>query len=286
MRVGLSLLPADDLRLAQAPLFAAGVVDAVEVTLDHAMGDWMPDWMVAVADHYSGEGALYGHGVHFSTLSAILEPRHLDWLGALTRETERRRYVHVSEHFGFMTVPGVRRGAPLPIPFTKASVELGRDRLSRLTAAARAPVGLENLGLAMSARDALALGEFMEQVLAPSDGFLLLDLHNLYCAAVSYSLDPRVLLSSMPLQRVRELHVSGGSLYTPKVNSTRPFRRDTHDGPVPEVVFELVSAAIPQCPKLEVVILERLGNTLSTPEDVTRYREDFMRLAGCVERAA
>jgi hypothetical protein len=110
-------------------------------------------------------------------------------------------------------------------------VAIGRDRLDRLADAAGAAVGLENLALAMSREDALAQGDLLEALLRPQEGFLVLDLHNLFCQAASFDLDGDVLLARMPLDRVREIHVSGGSWWTGAIDPSRPFRRDTHDGP-------------------------------------------------------
>jgi uncharacterized protein (UPF0276 family) len=115
-------------------------------------------------------------------------------------------------------------------------------------------------------------------LLEPINGFLLLDLHNLYCQAQNFAVEPEQLALGMPLERVREIHVSGGSwsaVHTP--DGPRPFRRDTHDGAIPEEVFALLAFVIPRCPRLEVVLMERLGNTLTTPQAVAQYRADYER---------
>lgn len=282
------MLLEDDLRLAQAPLFAEGIVEAIEWTIDCELGRATPPWVEPLLDHYAAAGALYGHGVHFSPLSAIFEPRQAAWLEHAKGALAKRRYQHVSEHFGFMTTPGMTRGVPLPVPYTKGALELGRDRLARLRAATSgAPVGLENLALAMSRDDALVHGEFLDALLEPHDGFLLLDLHNLYCQAHNFDVPWGTLLGAMPLDRVREIHVSGGSWYevaTPA--GPQPFRRDTHDDAVPDEVFGLLELALPRCPGVEVVFLERLGGTLADASAGEAYREDYRRLVSVVSRFA
>ena len=283
-KVGLSLLPEDDLRLAQLPLFAAGLVEAIEWTIDAELEGVLPSWVEPVLDHYASAGVLYGHGVQLSPLSAVFEARQARWLEQASRALAKRRYRHVSEHFGFTTVPGLARSAPLPVPFAASAVAIGRDRLhSFQDAASGAPVGLENLALAMSRDDVLVQGEFLDQLLQPMDGFLLLDLHNLYCQSENFDLAAEELVLSMPLARVRELHVSGGSwssVSTP--DGPRPFRRDTHDGAIPEALFSLLAFTLPRCPLLEVVFVERLGQTLGDPREVARYRADFERVRAVV----
>ncbi len=283
-RVGLSLLPEEDLRDAQLPLFAAGLVEALEWTLDLEFEATLPPWVEPLLDHYAAEGALYGHGVHYSPLSAQFEPRQARWLEQLSRAVQRRRYVHVSEHFGFSTVPGLSQGAPLPVPFVPGAVRIGQQRLRALQQAAGGlPVGLENLALAMSCDDVWVHGEFLEQLLAPGDGFLLLDLHNLYCQAQNFDIPAEQLVLAMPLGRVRELHVSGGSWSTVTTAAgPRPFRRDTHDGDIPEPLFALLAFALPHCPRLEAVFVERLGGTLTSADEVERYRAQYRRVHALV----
>jgi uncharacterized protein (UPF0276 family) len=282
--VGLSLLPEEDLRGAQLPLFADGLVEALEWTVDAEFAGSLPAWVEPLLDHYAGAGALYGHGVHYSPLSAVFEARQARWLEQLSQVVQRRRYQHVSEHFGFSTVPGLSQGAPLPVPFVPGAVSVGRERLRALQEATGGlPVGLENLALAFSRDDVWVQGEFLDQLLEPSGGFLLLDLHNLYCQAQNFGVPAQELVLGMPLARVRELHVSGGSwaeVQTPE--GPRPFRRDTHDGPLPEPLFELLSFTLPLCPALEVVFLERLGGTLTSAPEIEQYREQYRRVYALV----
>jgi uncharacterized protein len=122
----------------------------------------------------------------------------------------------------------------------------------------------------------------LEELLQPVNGFLVLDLHNLYCQVHNFGRPSRYLrsraaadlLASYPLQRVRELHVSGGSWSG--VNSQ--IRRDTHNGAVPEEVFDLLTLALERCPQVEVVIFERMGNTLTDESEVEGFRKDFYRI--------
>jgi uncharacterized protein (UPF0276 family) len=87
----------------------------------------------------------------------------------------------------------------------------------------------------------------------------------------------------MPLARVRELHVSGGSWsQVSTAEGPRPFRRDTHDGPIPEQVFALLAFSLPRCPALEAVFVERLGGTLGSAEEVEQYRQDYRRVHALV----
>lgn len=133
-KVGLSVLPDDDLRMAQLPLFTDGLVEAVEWTLDAEFDETPPTWIERLLDYYASAGVLYGHGVQFSPLSAIFEPRQAEWLRQSARALRRRRYRHVSEHFGFTTVPGLTRGLLCrfrlcPVPSRSVETDSERSRM-------------------------------------------------------------------------------------------------------------------------------------------------------------
>ena len=277
-RVGLSLAPTEDFRAATAPLFEAGLVDVLEWSMDvsWALGEReMPAWVDAVCDVYAEAGCLYGHGVYLSALSARWEPRQDEWLRRLGQELARRPYAHISEHFGFMST---RRfiNAPLPVPKTAESVRVGREALGRMADVVGAPVGLENLAPVFGRQDADDQGDFLEELLAPTDGFLLLDLHNVHCQSRNLGIPARDLIARLPLQRVREIHIAGGSEWTPPADPGRVVTCDTHDGPVPADVLALLPYAIERCPNLDAIFFERFFDTLGTPEVDARFREDFL----------
>lgn len=281
--VGLSLMPDDAFLRAAAPLFAAQQVDAVEWSFDTGWDTQLPVWLEGLLAEYGDAGRLFGHGVHFSMLSASWEPRQQEWLDSLGRELTRRQYVHISEHYGFMTSPPFVRGAPLPAPRGDALLSVGRDRLRRLRERVVCPVGLENLALAFSRDEALAHGTFLGALLQEKD-FIVLDLHNLYCQAANFEIDPVTLLQTYPLDRVRELHVSGGSWQPAWQGETSAtVRCDTHDGPVPELVFDLLRAALERCPNLRLVILEQLGHALRSERQAAQFRADFCAVRATVE---
>jgi uncharacterized protein (UPF0276 family) len=280
-RVGLSLAPMDDFRVASTPLFEAGLVDVLEWSMDipWALGEFeMPEWVDALCDVYAEAGCLYGHGVALSPLSAPWEPRQDEWLRRLGQELARRPYAHLSEHLGFMSSRRFLPSAPLPVPWTPESVRVGREALARMADVVGAPVGLENLAPVFSRQDADDQGDFLEDLLAPTNGFLLLDLHNVHCQSRNLGIPARDLIARLPLHRVQEIHVSGGSEWSPPAEQDRIVACDTHDGPVPEAVLALLPYAMERCPNLDVILFERFVGTLGTPEVDARFREDFLRV--------
>lgn len=286
VHVGLSLMIEEPFRLAVLPLFEAGVVDAIEHSFEIGWGEHaLPEWADALLDWYAEAGRLWGHGVTMSPFSVEV-PRRDAWLARVGEACRRRPYVGVSEHFGFMVAGALDGGAPLPVPPGPGSVRVGTAALRRLAAATGTPVGLENLALALGEADVHAQGPLLTEVLDAVDGYLVLDLHNLHCQAVNYALDPLALLERYPLARVRCIHVSGGSWSEPHAGGhARRFRRDTHDDDVPAAVHELLREVLPRCPALELVVLERIGDTLRGPDAAACLRDDFTRVRAAVQEA-
>jgi uncharacterized protein (UPF0276 family) len=285
-RVGLNLVTDDAFREAARPLFAEGWVSALEWDLDETWGfssRTLPGWTERMLDLYAEQGALYGHGVWLSVLTAAWQPRQDQWMEHLEHECLRRPYRHVSEHFGFTAAGPFTRSTMLPVPYCDAAVRVGCDRVERLRAATGRPVGLEVLANTLAPADAADQGAFLEAVLAPTGGFLVLDVHNVWTQAINTGLPPELLLESYPLERVREIHLSGGSWARAlRAGDSRPVRLDSHDGPLLPPVLSLLRRALALCPQCEVVIVERRGETFESEEARAEWRANYRTVAELV----
>jgi uncharacterized protein (UPF0276 family) len=287
IRSGLSLMLEDEFLQAALPLFESGSVEALEWSFDVGWSlPSLPDWVAALLREYGEKDALVGHGVTFSALSGEWGDRARTWIEQLREELKLRKYLHLSEHFGFMAGGDFHQGTPLPVPLTEKALRLGQSRLRLLSEVAGAPVGLENLALALSPRDVADQGRFLAELLAPSDGFLVLDLHNVFCQMMNFDCTADEILASYPLERVREMHISGGSWMEAVSARGTPIRRDTHDEAVPETVFQMLAAVLPRCPETRVVIFERLGHTLGGEGEAETFRDDFLRMKSIISSHA
>ncbi|HEX2898920.1 MAG TPA: DUF692 family protein [Bacteroidia bacterium] len=265
------------------PLFAAESVEGLEWSFDtlHERPE-IPEWFAELLQSYGDAGRLVGHGVFFSMFSGKWLPEQANWLAELKALCNRFRFDHISEHFGFFTGSDFHKGAPLSVPYSKRTLAIGQDRLLRIADACGCPVGLENLAFATDTHSARIHGEFLEALLEPMNGFLILDLHNLYCQLQNFGLEPAEMLAGFPLARVREIHISGGS-WEPSAFRPQPgVRRDTHDDQVPEEVFQLLSETMGQCPNLKFVVLEQMSHALADAESQSRYQADFLRMRDLV----
>jgi uncharacterized protein len=261
------------------PLLEEARVDAIEWSFDTIFNIWhTPEWFAELLTAFSNEERLIGHGVFFSLLSGKWSREQHQWLDQLKLVSSKFHFDHITEHFGFMTGQSFHQGAPLCVPYSSTTLAIGRDRLARIQDACQCPVGLENLAFAASLEQVKQQGEFLEKLIDPVNGFIILDLHNIYCQMHNFSMDFKQLVHLYPLERVREIHLSGGSWEKSRQLPDRTIRRDTHDNAVPIEVFALLEQVIDVCPNLKFVVMEQLGTALKTQESKAAFFEDFLQM--------
>jgi uncharacterized protein (UPF0276 family) len=165
-----------------------------------------------------------------------------------------------SEHLQFQTTLDAQgeptnTGVPFPLPPTIEAAELVARRAVSIQRRYGVPFLLENPAhyLPDLPADPEIGDEFglMERITAVSGCGQLLDLHNLYCNAVNFGLDPGVALGKVPLDRVGEIHVAGGSW-------SDGFYMDAHNGRVPEIVWDLLEQTLSRAPGIPAVVFEIL----------------------------
>ncbi len=271
---------------ASLPLFAEGKIEAVEWSFD-ALYQYpeIPEWFGNLIGTFSENNRLTGHGIYFSLFSGKWTEAQAGWLKKLRSLSSQYNFDHVSEHFGFMTGKDFHHGAPLGVPYTDSTLRIGIDRLKRIQEACSCPAGLENLAFSYSPDEVKKHGEFLEKLVSPVNGFIILDLHNLYCQLCNFGFDYHDMIGLYPLERVREIHISGGSWQDSHTEAGRVIRRDTHDNSVPEEVFGLLKATIPRCPQLKFVVLEQMGTSLDTGKSRREFQNDFLRMDAIVKNS-
>ncbi len=267
---------------AVLPLLQNNSVDVLEWSFDTFYDAKEPDWLNGLLDFYSENNRLIGHGVYYSLFDAIWTERQQVWLKKLKEEVRKRKYNHITEHFGFMNTENFHQGVPLPVSLHSKTLQIGKDRLYRLQEAVDIPVGIENLAFSFSIDDVKEQGIFLDQLVEDTNGFLILDLHNIYCQSCNFGVDIQEIISLYPLDKVREIHLSGGS-WQESVYGKKPIRRDTHDDCIPEEILSVFPSVLSQCYYLEYVIIERLGHTIKTEEQRKSFSDDFNRVKRMIE---
>jgi uncharacterized protein len=271
---------------AALPLFEEEKVQAIEWSFDTLYKqEAIPEWFTNLVKEFAGNGRLVGHGVFFSLFSGRWSTEQQSWLDRLKILSKEFRFDHITEHFGFMTGDNFHAGAPVSIPFTPITLNLGRDRLNRIQDACACSVGLENLAFAYSLDEVKKHGCFLNELIEPLNGFIILDLHNLYCQIYNFNIPVEEILPLYPLDRVREIHISGGSWENHVSANRGKIRRDTHDDAVPSEVFGFLKYTIDRCKNLKFVVLEQLGSALKTEQSQMQFRRDFHKMDLIVRQA-
>ena len=149
------------------------------------------------------------HGVTLGLASAApVENKRLERTAKLIDEVQPEFW---SEHLAFVRGGGLEIGHLAAPPRTEATIGGAAQNL----AAAKRIVGsaplVENIATLIDPPGStLSEAHWTENILDAANGYLLLDLHNLYANAVNFSFDPYAFIDSIPAERIGAIHLAGG----------------------------------------------------------------------------
>jgi uncharacterized protein (UPF0276 family) len=194
-----------------------------------------------------------------------------------------------SEHLGLRAPPGDSHlsevDVRLPLPATYEAAELVAEHSAGIGERYGVPFLLENpayyLSTALPAADPGLHDDIdlLSTIMTLSGCHQLLDLHTIYCNALTRQVDPRALLARVPLGRVIEIHVAG--------EATRAgFRTGDLNARVPDAVWQLLEYVLPRAPNAAGIVVEipehfapRLG-TAAIRAELARARAIWNRHRG------
>lgn len=218
----------------------------------------------------------HGVGLSVGGLAACDDARRAIWLEHIRADHDVFRFAWYTDHLGASAPAGLAMALPLPVPMTDASVARIRRTLGALQHVVP-DVGVENSVFYYHLGDPLDEPAFLRRITDAPGHHLLLDLHNVYTTAQNAGWEPWAYLERLPLDRVIEIHLSGGSESPAAwLPSGRSLRLDSHDNAVPEAVWTLFAEVWPRCPNLRGVTLERMEDTVTVPV-VALIRDELRR---------
>lgn len=219
------------------------------------------------------------HGVGYSVGSASpgFEERRDLWLRAIAATHADFEFLWYTDHLGVTVLDGQSLTLPLAVPMTDAMADHLRGNLTALQDIVP-DVGLENSVFYYTLGDPLHEPAFLARVLGADRLHLLLDLHNVHTMAVNLGFEAEAYLDRLPLERVVEIHISGGSDSDPAwLPDGKTMRLDSHDTAVPREVWHLLEITLPRCENLRGVTLERMEGTVG-PEDAALLAAELHRV--------
>jgi hypothetical protein len=212
------------------------------------------------------------HAIQFSPGTRDLGDFRARWLDRLAADLPRFQYAWVTDHLAVTDAAGRHLALPVAAPAAAGpTVAANLRQLQSLVPDA----GVEITATYLRPDDEPAL---IAGALAPPRTWLVLDLHNVACMASWWGFNANDWIAQLPLDRVIEVHVSGGSFADPAWTKARASRwLDSHDTDVLPAVWELLDRWGPHLTALRALTLERREDTVRA-EDVAGIDADLGRL--------
>lgn len=232
-------------------------------------GGFIPAALDVVRQRYP----ILTHGLTLSV--GDVDPFDAEYLSQLRAFVDKVDPPFHSDHLCFGGAGGRLSHELLPLPFIEEAVRHvaaraheAEDRLGR-------PLVLENITYYVHPGAAdMTEAEFLTAVVCEADVGLLLDVNNVYVNARNFGFDARAFILSLPLDRVRAIHVAG---HEHKPEHGRII--DTHGAPTIDPVLDLLELAIERTGPVPVVLerdhaIPELGTLLA---ELERVRAAYLR---------
>lgn len=269
--------------VAQWLPFHEMAVDAVEVLLDTVIAPLdspdliLPDRWAEIESLVAAEPTVIAH----SNYGAEFGFGPLEQTAAVRRHVPAAHLFHspwMSDHcfYGDSSWSDIWSS---PVQFSRAEVARLGDRARQLQELLGVPLAHENAAYYVPCPGAdLTEPDFLAALVDRAGTYLHIDLHNIYTNVLNFGrYTVSSFLEALPLDRVVEVHVAGGSW-------SRGMYHDWHDAQVPEPVWdaleELLSASRPGA-----VVLEMQGRAHSAHTRELNPAEDADVILGDLERA-
>lgn len=262
----------------ELPELGVGVALRSEIQSEIVASSAMIDWLELITEDFlfnpqrrdavcalSERFPLVPHGVELSIGSAE-EPDPV-YVDALAELVELVRAPWCSDHLCFTRAGGVALNTLVPLQRTREVAQAVARRAQRIQDRVGVPFLLENVSTYIDVGGDLTEAEFVTQVMDSCECGLLLDLTNVYNNSVNLGGDPSSFIDAIPLERVVQVHVAGGTW-------SGEFLQDNHSADVFGEVWELLADVLPRAP-IKGVLIERDG----------RFPGDFPNVLADVERA-
>ena len=215
--------------------------------------DWGVDWFEVISENYlDNEG--YGlrvlehvaahrpvvmHGVSLSIGSTA--PLDFGYLAKLRALAERIAPLWISDHLCWTGIGGINSHDLLPMPLTEQSLAHTAHRVRAVQDFLGRPIVLENPSTYLAFQSSrMPEEEFIARLAEETGCGLLLDVNNVHVSAVNQGFDPLAYIDAIPPGHVVQMHLAG-----PSDHGTHLI--DTHDHPVPDVVWALYARAWQRC---------------------------------------
>ncbi|MGE3878220.1 MAG: DUF692 family multinuclear iron-containing protein [Planctomycetota bacterium] len=238
---------------------------------------WLDEQPMRVVGH--------GTGLSLCSMDPRDDPRFEIWLERLRADHAEFDFQWYTDHLGASVLAGHAITLPMPVPLVDETADRIAQRLARLATVVQ-DVGFENTVHYFLLGDGRDEPAWIRRALAAEHSWLLLDLHNLFTMEQNLGLAGDEWLAAIDLNRVVEIHVSGG-VDSPRgwLPNERQIRLDSHDADVPEPVWSMLETVLCRCPNLRGVTLERMEGSLDAA-NIDAFEAELVRLRGILDESS
>src|SRR6185295_11576917 len=148
------------------------------------------------------------HGVSLSIGST--DPLNFEYLEKVRRLAKIVGARWISDHLCWTGVLGINAHDLLPLPLNEETLRHVVRRIRTVQDFFERPLVLENPSTYVTFADSsMSEWEFLSRMSEDADCGLLLDVNNVYVSSVNHDFDPAEYVSSVPHQRVVQIHLAG-----------------------------------------------------------------------------
>ena len=161
-----------------------------------------------------------------------------------------------SDHLSFLKLPTKgthdhNAGIAVPVPYDREYLDMIGEKIDFITNEIDLPFLLENNVYFVEYPDQdYTETDFINRLLAKNNHCnILLDIHNLYANSINQKIKSKTYIDELNMDRVLEMHIAGG-------NEMNGMYMDSHAGPCPDEVWELLDYAVSKAPNLKGITFE------------------------------
>lgn len=160
-----------------------------------------------------------------------------------------------SDHLSFLKLPTKgphdhNAGIAVPVPYDEEYLSMIGNKIDFITDQIALPFLIENNVYFIEYPDQdYTETAFINKLTDLYECHVLLDIHNLYANSINQQVKSKAYIDELDMSKVLEMHIAGGN----EMNGTY---MDSHAGPCPDEVWELLDYAVAKAPNLRGITFE------------------------------
>jgi len=212
----------------------------------------MPQWMHQL-DWIADRLPLVAHniGISIGTMDYFDE----EYVYFMQQMHARYQFRWHSDHLSFLKLPTKgphdhNAGIAIPVPYDEEYLQMIGEKVDFIRNAINIPFLLENnVYFVEYPEQDYTETAFVNNLVKYHPCSILLDIHNLYANSINQKINATAYIDELNMAEVLEMHIAGG-------NDMNGFYMDSHAGPCPDEVWELLDYAVSKAPNLRGITFE------------------------------